>query len=133
MNLRNSYIILALLLVSFGAIGQTIQGRGVDAHINGPLTGATIEVASESTGAIADAQGQFSITPDAYSATLGHGAVLKKIAQKTTLNVRMTSGTQQLNDEYSQMHGLNSGFGGFFDPAMDHNYYAGIKLNYLFN
>ncbi len=37
-----------------------------------------------------------------------------------------------LDNEYSQMHGLNSGFGGFFDPAMDRNYYAGIKLNYLF-
>ncbi|MCG8384424.1 MAG: TonB-dependent receptor [Cytophagales bacterium] len=37
-----------------------------------------------------------------------------------------------LDDEYSQMHSLNASSGRFFDPAMDRNYYAGIKVNYLF-
>lgn len=37
-----------------------------------------------------------------------------------------------LNSEYSESHALNSGFGGFYDPAMDRNYYVGIKINYLF-
>ena len=135
MNLRNSGIIWALLLVSSGAIGQAIQGKIVDDQIHGP--GAMIEVANGSTGAITDAQGQFSITPQAYPAMrviscVGHESVLKKTDQKTTLNVRMTSGTQPSDDEYSERQGLNSGFGGFFDPAMERNYYAEIKLNYLF-
>ena len=37
-----------------------------------------------------------------------------------------------LDDDYSSIHDLNSGFRGFFDPAMDRNYYAGVKLNYIF-
>ena len=38
-----------------------------------------------------------------------------------------------LYEEYSSIHDLSSGFRGFFDPAMDHNCYAGIytKLYFL--
>lgn len=37
-----------------------------------------------------------------------------------------------LDDNYSEVHTLNSAFGGFFDPAMDRNYYARMRLNYTF-
>ncbi len=37
-----------------------------------------------------------------------------------------------LDEKYSQMHGLNSGFGGFFDPGMDRNYYVGTRIGYTF-
>lgn len=60
-----------------------------------------------------------------------------KLGIKRSLGRHMTldiyGGINNLfNSDYSQMHGLNSGFGGFFDPAMERNQYAGLKLSYLF-
>lgn len=37
-----------------------------------------------------------------------------------------------LYDDYSSIHDLNSGFRGFFDPAMGRNYYTGINVSYNF-
>lgn len=37
-----------------------------------------------------------------------------------------------LDDDYSSIHDLNSGFRGFFDPAMGRNYYTGINVSYNF-
>lgn len=103
MSLKNVYIIIGLLSFPFGSIAQTIQGRILDAQTNEPLTGATIEVAGEATGTITDTQGQFSITPNSYPATLvisyvGYEPISKKVSQSTTLNVRMTASTRQLDE-----------------------------------
>lgn len=102
MKLKYVLIILGLILAPYSAKAQAIQGRIVDAQTNQPLVGASIEVANETTGAATDAQGQFSVTPSTYPATLvisyiGYESISKKVSQSTTLNIRMTASTLQLD------------------------------------
>lgn len=68
---------------------------------------------------------------DAYQLLDIKLGIKRSLGQRLTLDVY--GGINNLfNTDYSQMHGLNSGFGGFFDPAMERNQYAGLKLSYLF-
>ncbi len=103
MNLKYIHILLGLLLVSFNTVGQTIQGRIVDDQNNEPMIGATIEVVNEATGAVSNAEGQFSLTPNIFPATLiisyvGYEPITKELSQSATLNIRMTASTQRLDE-----------------------------------
>lgn len=102
MKIKYILITLGLILVSYSAKGQIIQGRIIDSQTKEPLIGANVQIANSSVVAISDAQGKFSITPDSYPATLiisyvGYETISREVLQSRVLNIRMTASTLQLD------------------------------------
>lgn len=74
---------------------------------------------------------QNDVTDDSYQLLNLKLGIERELGNKFRINL-FSGLNNALDSEYSESHALNSGFGGFYDPAMDRNYYVGIKLNYLF-
>lgn len=94
------FTLVALLLTMSLALAQrTITGIVVDARTKEPLIGSIILIPGTSTGTVADAKGEFSLTVPASATSvqvsfIGYDAQEVSIKSKNTVNVALVAGGQ---------------------------------------
>ena len=104
---RIFFLILLLTLITMTAFAGTVKGTITDRQTNEPLTGATVQVVGTSVGAVADLDGNYSLTLDAGTYTLlvryvGYKDItaenVKVGRSETTLDFAMDADTQTLGE-----------------------------------
>ena len=67
---RIFFLILLLTLITMTAFAGTVKGTITDRQTSEPLTGATVQVVGTPVGAVADLDGNYTLTLDAGTYTL---------------------------------------------------------------
>jgi len=96
-------LIACLCTISAQAQNKTISGKVTDSKDGSPLVGASIVVKGSKTGTQTGSDGTFKISVPGSATTLvistvGYGSMEVSIAGKTSVDVSLTPGTDQLND-----------------------------------
>ncbi|MDR0895501.1 MAG: TonB-dependent receptor [Prevotellaceae bacterium] len=102
------FLILLFTLIAMSAMAGNIKGTIVDKQTRDPLTGATVQIAGTTTGAVADIDGNYSLpveqnrTYTLYIKYIGYKDIQVTdlhITQETTLlNIEMESDAQALTE-----------------------------------
>ena len=100
------FLILFLTLSAMTALAGTIKGTVTDKQTKEPLTGATVQVAGSTTGAVADVDGRYTLNvPDGtYDLTVRYvgyvdiNARRVKVSGETVLNFEMETDAQTLGE-----------------------------------
>ena len=100
------FLILFLTLTAMTALAGTVKGTITDKQTKEPLTGATVQVAGSTQGAVADIDGRYTLqVPDGvydlvvrYVGYVDINASQVKISGETILNFEMETDAQTLGE-----------------------------------
>ena len=102
--MRQTIIIFLLLFTAGGLFAQqTVTGNVTSAEDNSPLPGASIVLQGTTTGAVTDANGNYSIDLPDLTGTLsfsfiGFQSVQEAVNGRTTINITLSPTTEVLDE-----------------------------------